>query len=66
MNTVQTMKKKNGAIDTAKFWEIHKKLTRRRREPESIVINDKKARKEEGLKSPRIFSMYTRNSMKIS
>ena len=47
VKTVQTMKKRNGAIDTAKFWEIHMKLTRRRREPESIVINDKKRRRVE-------------------
>ena len=41
------MKKKGGSIDQAKFWEVHKKLTNRRKEPKSTAINDKNGQRTE-------------------
>ena len=41
INVVQHMKKAGGSIDSARFWEVHKKLSNRRKEPEAVAIKDK-------------------------
>uniref|UniRef100_A0A7M5VCA9 Reverse transcriptase domain-containing protein n=1 Tax=Clytia hemisphaerica TaxID=252671 RepID=A0A7M5VCA9_9CNID len=47
VRAVQEMKKKNGGIDQAKFWEIHKKITQRRREPQTTSIKDKEGNRKD-------------------
>ena len=44
---VQSMKTTGGNINPVKFWEVYKKLTTRRKEPETIAINDKNGKRVE-------------------